>query len=150
MDGLASEHPVDGNHKSQGQPPGSVLKPCKLWDKIPYQLVNAGFLNHQQSHLVVHLFFFLTNIWVKRVFFARFQDCRDFCRKKKPWRDPKIVILQKPPRFSFEIRWLVMVSWSLGSRAQRGKLFRHAKKKGTQRKSLVKNFWTLVNHFFCC
>ena len=32
--------------KSQGQPPGMVLKPCKSWGKLPWdpQLVDAGFL----------------------------------------------------------------------------------------------------------
>ena len=30
-------------------PPGMVLKPCASWDKLP---INAGFLNHQQSHFV--------------------------------------------------------------------------------------------------
>ena len=26
------------------------IKPCKKWDILPYQLVNPGFLNHQQYH----------------------------------------------------------------------------------------------------
>ena len=35
--------------KSQGQPPGMVLKPCKSWDKLPTSTgATAGFLNHQQ------------------------------------------------------------------------------------------------------
>ena len=30
------------------------MKPCKKWDKLPFpQLVNAGFLNHQQHGLLV-------------------------------------------------------------------------------------------------
>ena len=35
--------------KSQGQPPG-MYKTCrKQWNKLPYQLVIAGFFNHQQK-----------------------------------------------------------------------------------------------------
>ena len=60
-------HTVDGRNPKQ--PPGMVLKPCKEWDKLPYQLVsrisaiNSITLFRVCTSSAFFLFFFPVGFW---------------------------------------------------------------------------------------